>query len=60
MGSTCNAYGEGRNVFKILVGNLRVGDCFGYQGVGARIILKCIFKEERETDSCVSRQGSAA
>jgi hypothetical protein len=37
--------GEGRNVFKILVGNLSRGDCLGYQGVGSRIMLKCIFKE---------------
>jgi hypothetical protein len=35
--------GEGRGVYRILVGNLKKGDHWGYSGVDGRIILGWIF-----------------
>jgi hypothetical protein len=43
MGGTCSRYGEGRGVYRVLVGNLREGDHWGDPGVDGRIILRWIF-----------------
>ena len=37
--------GEGRDVYRVLVGNLRVRNHLGDPGVDGRIILRCIFRK---------------
>ena len=47
--------GEGRGVYRVLVGNMRERDHWGDPGVDGRIILKWIFKKwdgEHELDRC--------
>jgi hypothetical protein len=38
MGGACSAYGEGRDVYTVMVENLREGDQWGNPGVDGRII----------------------
>jgi len=47
MGGACSAYGggEGRGVYRVLVGNLREGDRWGDPSVDSRIILKWISRK---------------
>jgi hypothetical protein len=40
MGGTCSAYGEGRGMYRVLVGNLSERDPWGDPGVDWRIILR--------------------
>ena len=40
IGRTCSTYGEGRGIYRVLVGNLRVGVHLKDPGVDGRIILK--------------------
>jgi hypothetical protein len=44
MGGTCSADGEGRDVYRVLVGNLRERDHGRDRGVERRIILRWIFR----------------
>jgi hypothetical protein len=43
MGGACSAYGEGKGVYRVLVGKLREGDHWGDPCVDGRIILEWIF-----------------
>jgi hypothetical protein len=45
MGGACSTYGEGRGVYRVLVGNLRERDGWGDPGVDGGIILEWIFKK---------------
>ena len=45
LGGACGAYGEGRDVHRVLVGRLRERDHWGDPDVDGRIILRWIFKE---------------
>jgi hypothetical protein len=44
MGHACSADGEERGVYRVLVGNLRDRVHWGDPGVGAKIILRRIFR----------------
>jgi hypothetical protein len=45
MGGACTSYGEGRGLYKVLVGNLGERDHSGDQGVDGSIILRRIFRK---------------
>jgi hypothetical protein len=45
MDRTCSADGEGRGLYRVLVGNMRERDHWGDQGVDGRIILRWIFRK---------------
>jgi hypothetical protein len=44
MGGACRTDGEGRGVYRVLVGNVRERDHWGTPGVDGRILLRLIFK----------------
>ena len=46
MGGACNAYGERRGVYRVLVGNLKERGHLGDPGVDGRIKLRWIFLQE--------------
>jgi len=45
MGGACNAYGERRGVYRVLVGNLKERGHLGDPGVDGRIILRWICRK---------------
>jgi hypothetical protein len=45
IGGACSADGDGRDVYRILVGNLREIDPWGDPDVDERIILRRIFRK---------------
>jgi len=45
MGGACSTYGEGRGVYRVLVGNSGERYQWGDPGVDGRIILTWIFKK---------------
>jgi hypothetical protein len=45
MGGACSVCGEGRDVYRVLVGNLKERDDTGDPGVDGRIILRWIFRQ---------------
>jgi hypothetical protein len=44
MDGTCSTYGEGRGVYRVMVGSLRERDHLVDPGVDGRIILRWIFR----------------
>jgi hypothetical protein len=45
MGRACGTYGEGRGVYRVLLGNLRERDHWGDPGADEKITLKWIFSK---------------
>jgi hypothetical protein len=45
MGGTCSAYGKGRDMYRVLVKNLRKGDPWGNPGEDGKIIFRWIFRK---------------
>jgi hypothetical protein len=44
-GGECSADGEGRGVYRVLMGKMREGDYWGDPGVDGMIILRRIFRK---------------
>jgi hypothetical protein len=45
LGGACNAHGERRGVYRVLVGKLRERSHLGDHGVDGRIIIRWIFRK---------------